>query len=306
MIGQLTDFIPCSIVFVHGIGGHPVRSWKHISRKEQEPPPTPKSTLQAPSLRKLLRRNTSLLRRSNSEPLLGRKEDSSGRSRNVLRKNSFKSSKLRLELIGGEERDAREIVEVYWPLDLLPSSCPNARIFTWGYHTLVVDRKPLRLQNGIYAHAKELMVDLAAAREAKKANNRPILFVAHSTGGILVKEVRCDRRVTTRTISDVTSSCDYLRPIPMAIRNRFSSRRPPSCSWAALTEGVSIPSWPMLSITWPARPSKWTWMTLYSRSSRARGASNLSLDAKHLLGYGTTTTSRSRHSKSHLSRITDL
>ncbi len=165
-----------------------MRSWKHISRKEREPPPTAKSTLQAPSLRKLFRRTNSL-RRSNSEPLLGRKEDSSGRSRNVLRKNSFKSSKLRLELIDGEERDAREIVEVYWPLDLLPSSCPNARIFTWGYHTLVVDRKPLRLQNGIYAHAKELLVDLAAARDAKKASNRPIVFIAHSTGGILIKEV---------------------------------------------------------------------------------------------------------------------
>jgi hypothetical protein len=121
--------------------------------------------------------------------VLGTKQDSSGRSRNVLRKNSLKSSsRLRLDTSVGDLIKSKD-AEVYWPLDLLPRSCPNARISVWGYHTLVADGQPLRLQNDVFAHARELLLDLADAREATNTTNRPIIFIAHSTGGILVKEV---------------------------------------------------------------------------------------------------------------------
>jgi hypothetical protein len=145
-------------------------------------------------------RKTAPLTRSNSEPLLARElqqlsSTNTGRTRNVLvKKNSAKSSS-RLKLIDwaaaaldGEHHEDK--IEVYWPLDLLPSSCPNARILTFGYHTLVVDKKPLRLQDDIFAHARELLHELAHDRESRGVRGRPILFVAHSTGGILVKEVR--------------------------------------------------------------------------------------------------------------------
>jgi hypothetical protein len=176
-------------VLVHGLGGHPVRSWKWTGRPE--PPQTPKSTRSGTGSCKRLLRRDATLRRSNSEPLLvlGTKQDSSGRSRNVLRKNSLKStSRLRLDTSVGNLVKSRD-AEVYWPLDLLPRSCPNARIWAWGYHTLVSDGHPLRLQNDVFAHARELLLDLAAAREAANTTNRPIIFIAHSTGGILVKEV---------------------------------------------------------------------------------------------------------------------
>lgn len=77
---------------------------------------------------------------------------------------------------------------------MLPTSCPNARVFVWGYHTLVGgDGKPLRQQGDIFAHAEELLVELASARAERGGAGggaRPIVFVAHSTGGVLVKEVR--------------------------------------------------------------------------------------------------------------------
>jgi hypothetical protein len=107
----------------------------------------------------------------------------------VLRKNSLKStSRLRLDTSVGDLVKSKD-AEIYWPLDLLPRSCPNARISVWGYHTLVSDGQPLRLQNDVFAHARELLLDLVDTREATNTINRPIIFIAHSTGGILVKEV---------------------------------------------------------------------------------------------------------------------
>jgi len=113
------------------------------------------------------------------------------RARSFLRKNSFKSSsRLRLELLEPPETPVAPIPELYWPLDFLPSSCPTARVCTWGYHTLRVDNKPLPLQNDVFAHARELLEELAEARAASNGAARPIIFIAHSTGGIIVKEVR--------------------------------------------------------------------------------------------------------------------
>jgi len=76
---------------------------------------------------------------------------------------------------------------VFWPSDLLPQTIKNARIMTYGY-----DSDPLVVwsavnRTNIFHHAKDLLIALTAQRRDNPS--RPIIFVAHSLGGILVKDV---------------------------------------------------------------------------------------------------------------------
>ncbi|KAK4203176.1 hypothetical protein QBC40DRAFT_219804 [Triangularia verruculosa] len=177
------------IVLVHGLGGHPVRSWRCFDEGQTPTPITPTHPSSTRGKRLKKPPPTAHLRRTNSEPLLREEDGFVGRSRSLLRKASFKSSsRLRLAELPDQLNETLS-TDVYWPLDFLPQSCPNARIFTWGYHTLVVDKKPLCLQGDIFAHASEFLLELATTRAALGTQARPLVFVAHSTGGVVVKEI---------------------------------------------------------------------------------------------------------------------
>ncbi|KAH8889254.1 hypothetical protein GQ53DRAFT_870313, partial [Thozetella sp. PMI_491] len=76
---------------------------------------------------------------------------------------------------------------VFWPRDLLPLRCPDARVLMFGYDTVIAKHQfaGAANKNSIFIHSKNLANDIGRSRP----QDRPILFVAHSLGGIVVKEM---------------------------------------------------------------------------------------------------------------------
>jgi hypothetical protein len=75
---------------------------------------------------------------------------------------------------------------VFWPGDLLPQVCKQARVLTFGYDTKITKfgTGPTN-KNSVFSHGKDFLYSLGRVHEP----GRPLIFIAHSLGGILVKEV---------------------------------------------------------------------------------------------------------------------
>jgi len=73
-----------------------------------------------------------------------------------------------------------------WLRDLLPEKIPRARILTYGYDAYTRGRSQLANES-VHDLAKNLLSSLAMERRISKTERRPIIFVAHSLGGIVLK-----------------------------------------------------------------------------------------------------------------------
>ncbi|KAF8526903.1 hypothetical protein BU17DRAFT_61881 [Hysterangium stoloniferum] len=75
---------------------------------------------------------------------------------------------------------------VLWLRDLLPADIPDARIFTYGYNAATSERLQLSKLT-IHDHAEQLINKVVQERESDNTSSRPIIFIAHSMGGIVLK-----------------------------------------------------------------------------------------------------------------------
>lgn len=135
-----------SIVFVHGLTGHPEHTW---SEKQEV-----------------------------------------GRGQNEHNDNDGERRSKRQKLLPSatppeEEYGLHE--PTYWPRDLVPIDVPNARVLTYGYDTSPTHCGGYSMgKSTVQDIAWEFLIGLEAARRFQSL--RPLIFVAHSFGGIVVME----------------------------------------------------------------------------------------------------------------------
>jgi hypothetical protein len=74
-----------------------------------------------------------------------------------------------------------------WLRDLLPENLRNYRALIWSYKADHFTAPGVRSTQSILNHANNLVADLYADRQLESAFDRPIIFVCHGFGGLLVK-----------------------------------------------------------------------------------------------------------------------
>ncbi|OXV09621.1 hypothetical protein Egran_02616, partial [Elaphomyces granulatus] len=151
------------IIFVHGFTGHPKDTWTHSGKSSK-------------------RKSTGIDEHgdvASSSPSKRQRLLSSVRSK-VSTPGPIASGKSSSANGSGQS-------EVYWPRDLLPRTVPDARVLTYGYDTNVKHLAIGRVShNTVYSHGWNFLCAVEESR--RKEPLRPLLLVAHSLGGLIVKE----------------------------------------------------------------------------------------------------------------------
>jgi protein SERAC1 len=93
-------------------------------------------------------------------------------------------------LTGNRENTWTHQNKLLWPRDLLAHDIPDARVMTFGYDADVVKiwgRTPAG-SNGLHGHGKSLAYAISDSRSTATAKERPLIFVAHSLGGLVCEQ----------------------------------------------------------------------------------------------------------------------
>jgi hypothetical protein len=74
-----------------------------------------------------------------------------------------------------------------WLRDFLPNFLPGCRVYTFGYPSKVMD---VDMRAGIQQFGRKLLGSIRDHIEDSPKAKRPIIFICHSLGGIVCKQVR--------------------------------------------------------------------------------------------------------------------
>lgn len=77
---------------------------------------------------------------------------------------------------------------ILWLRDFLPEAIPVARVLTFGYDASASSFYSAGCAEAIQKHAHTLVASLQADRSIEGCDDRPIIFICHGLGGILVKK----------------------------------------------------------------------------------------------------------------------
>ncbi|KAI1182505.1 ribonuclease-like protein p/mrp subunit [Nemania serpens] len=91
--------------------------------------------------------------------------------------------------------------------DMLPRDVKNSRVMTYRYPASVATLLGGTSSDRILQHAQTLIAELVADRELENATERPIVFICHSLGGIIVK------RALVYSASRTSSHINHLHSI---------------------------------------------------------------------------------------------
>lgn len=207
-----------SIVFIHGLQGHPYRTWASTKSMHKG---IPSDELEAgspagSSQKRVASSSIDIFRRAwpkraKAVPGSSVTDDSNGTGPSINPDRFDSSSTLESASNPSPRSHPSDPGAVYWPGDLLPQKCPNARILAWGYDTVVTKRLSAPSnQNDILSHAKDLLYSLGRERPM----DRPIIFVVHSLGGIVAKEMLANsadsEELSLRNIVQSTAAIVFL------------------------------------------------------------------------------------------------
>ncbi|KAH8901406.1 hypothetical protein GQ53DRAFT_851026 [Thozetella sp. PMI_491] len=169
-----------SLVFVHGLGGHPQKTFStdpHSPKASAEPRPSRLSTFGA-KLDKAVKGLVPGKSKKQARVDASSAAEAAGGRATAGEPSSVAENTGTADSLGP---DASPPKKIFWPLDLVGADFQDVRVMTFGY-----DSSPSHsTQNNLYTLSKNLLSRLAAERES--CPNRPLVFVCHSLGGILTK-----------------------------------------------------------------------------------------------------------------------
>ena len=96
---------------------------------------------------------------------------------------------------------------IFWLRDLLPRYIPSARILTYDYFADEDSSLSDRSSERVLQHAQTLVAELEADRCVNNASRRPLIFICHGLGGVVVK------RALAYSASRVSKKVDHLYSI---------------------------------------------------------------------------------------------